>query len=235
MPCLIHLDENGKSNHTNCNCKFVNDLKTDPEVGYKRTRKRRPRGKGGKCKEDTKEGDAMYKDEPTLEAMEFGTTGGKSSNPFEKKKSAASFMLGTYHTFLGTPSIKAKKSAWRALNATVPKVPQYAKWSEKAVTSTCQDHPDIVPREHYALVVNPLIDGYDFTKCLMDGGSSLNIMYIETLLKMDLTETQLKHINVEFYGVFPGRRANSLGSITLPVASGGVNFFHKELIDDPQV
>ena len=116
------------------------------------------------------------------------TVGGKSKNPFEKK-SVASFMVGTFHTFLGTPSTKAKKSAWRALNATVPKVPQYVKWSEKPVTWDRKDHPDVVPKEHYALVVNPLIDGYEFTKCLMDGGSSLNIMYVETLMKMNLTET----------------------------------------------
>src|SRR4051794_18048342 len=64
----------------------------------------------------------------------------------------------------------------------------------------------------------------------MDGGSSLNIMYVETLLKMDLMETQLKHCNGEFYGVVPGRRANSLGIITLPVAFGDVNNFCEELI-----
>ena len=79
-------------------------------------------------------------------------------------------------------------------------------------------------------MVNPLIDGYEFTKCLMDSGSSLNIMYVETLLKMNLTETQLKHSNVEFYGVVLGRRANSLGSITLPVAFVDVNNFREELI-----
>jgi hypothetical protein len=31
------------------------------------------------------------------------------------------------------------------------------------------------------MVVNPLIQGYEFSKCLMDGRSSLNIMYVETL------------------------------------------------------
>ena len=37
MPCLAHLDPvTGKSTHTNRNCKWVNDLKNDPEAGYKR-------------------------------------------------------------------------------------------------------------------------------------------------------------------------------------------------------
>ena len=35
MPCLVHLDASGKATHTNLHCKFVNDLKEDPESGYK--------------------------------------------------------------------------------------------------------------------------------------------------------------------------------------------------------
>jgi hypothetical protein len=38
MPCFAHRDASGKCNHTNRNCKFVNDIKTDQEAGYKRTR-----------------------------------------------------------------------------------------------------------------------------------------------------------------------------------------------------
>jgi hypothetical protein len=38
MPCFAHRDTSGKCNHTNRNCKFVNDLKADQEAGYKCTR-----------------------------------------------------------------------------------------------------------------------------------------------------------------------------------------------------
>ena len=78
------------------------------------------------------------------------------------------------------------------------------------------------------MVVNLLIDGYEFTKCLMDGGSSLNIMYFETLEKMNLSETHLKHSTTEFHGVVLGRKANSLGSNTLPVAFDDVNNYREE-------
>jgi hypothetical protein len=37
MPCLAHRDASRKCNHTNRNCKFVNDIKADQEAGYKRT------------------------------------------------------------------------------------------------------------------------------------------------------------------------------------------------------
>jgi hypothetical protein len=37
MPCVAHRDTSGKCNHTNRNCKFVNDIKADQEAGYKHT------------------------------------------------------------------------------------------------------------------------------------------------------------------------------------------------------
>ncbi|KAK1649017.1 hypothetical protein QYE76_066822 [Lolium multiflorum] len=215
----------GKSTHTNRNCKWVNDLKNDPEAGYKRARKHRPRGKGGKGKNKDKEEDsseAMDEDDASPKPKE-GTAANKS-NPFGKKS------VGTYHTFLGTPTVRAKKSALRLLNATVPAVPQYVKWSEKACTFDRSDHPAVIPKECYALVVSPRIDGYDFSKCLMDGGASLNIMYLETLEKMNLTKDQLKHSTTEFHGVVPGKKANFLGSIKLPVAFGDVNNYREEMI-----
>ncbi|KAK1609429.1 hypothetical protein QYE76_033102 [Lolium multiflorum] len=189
MPCLAHLDPvTGKSTHTNRNCKWVNDLKNDPEAGYKRARKHRPRGKGGKGKNKDKEDDSS-------EAMD------EDDNSPDPKAGAA-----------------------------VPAVPQYVRWSEIPCTFDRKDHPAIVPKECYALVVSPRIDGYDFSKCLMDGGASLNIMYLETLERMNLTKEQLKHSNTEFHGVVPGKKANSLGSITLPVAFGDVHNFREEKI-----
>jgi hypothetical protein len=92
------------------------------------------------------------------------------------------------------------------------------------------NHPEHIPDGYYAMVVNPLIQGYEFSKCLMDAGSSLNIMYVETLTKLGLTKTQLRHSAVTFYGVVHGRQAKSLGSITLKVAFGDENNYRKEPI-----
>jgi hypothetical protein len=55
MPCLAHIDPaTCKSSHTNRNCKWVNHLKTDPEVGCKHARNHRPRVKWGKGKNNNK-------------------------------------------------------------------------------------------------------------------------------------------------------------------------------------
>ena len=179
MPCVNHLDANGKSTHTNRTCKWVNDLRVDPKSGYKRSRKNRPRGKGKADKEAKKASDMEEDTEPKPAKKTEGE--GKSDNPYEKKH-------GVFHTFLGTPSPKAQKSILRALNATVPAVPQYLKWSEVPIIWDRVDHPDSIPSiGNYALIVNPLVHGYELTKCLMDGGSSINILYIETLKKMHLS------------------------------------------------
>ncbi|KAK1670618.1 hypothetical protein QYE76_058777 [Lolium multiflorum] len=226
MPYLAHVDPaTGKSSHTNRNCKWVNDLKVDPEAGYKRARKHRPRGKGGKGKNKEKDEDsseAMDEDDASLDPKE-GSAANKP-NPFVKKS------VGLYHTFLRTPTVHASKSALRILKATFPAVPQYVRWSETPCTFDRSDHPTIIPKECYALVVSPRLDGYDFSKCLMDGEASLNIMYLETLERMQLTKEQLKHSNTEFHGVVSGKKANSLGSIRLPVAFGDVNNFREEMI-----
>ncbi|KAK1664421.1 hypothetical protein QYE76_052580 [Lolium multiflorum] len=119
------------------------------------TRQRRQGQEQGK-EEDSSE--AMDEDDASPDPKE-GAAANKS-NPFGKKS------VGAYHTFLGTPTVRAKKSALRLLNATVPAVPQYVKWSEKACTFDRSDHPAVIPKECYALVVSPRIDGFDFSKCL---------------------------------------------------------------------
>src|SRR3954470_4199509 len=65
----------------------------------------------------------------------------------------------------------------------------------------------------------------------MDGGGSLNIMYLETLEKMNLTRANLKHSTVEFHGVVSGRKGNSMGCIKLPVSFGNVNNYCEEMIN----
>jgi hypothetical protein len=107
-----------------------------------------------------------------------------TGNPFKNTNKKRAF-----HMFLGPPMAKAQRAAMRSLNATVPKICQYVRWSEVPVHWSRDDHPEHIPDGYYAMVVCPVIQGYEFSKCLMDGGSSLNIMYMETLTKLGLTKT----------------------------------------------
>ena len=43
-----------------------------------------------------------------------------------------------------------------------------------------------------ALVLDPIIDGFHLTRVLMDGGSSLNLLYQNTVRKMGIDHSMIK-------------------------------------------
>jgi hypothetical protein len=60
--------------------------------------------------------------------------------------------------------------------------PSFLDWSEDAITFRREDHPNRIPNlGQYPLVVDPVIGNARFSKVLMDGGNSLNIVYAHTL------------------------------------------------------
>ena len=61
-------------------------------------------------------------------------------------------------------------------------VPSFLSWSESPITFDQRDHPAHIARPgRYPLVINPIVRKKHLTKVLMDGGSGLNILYIDTL------------------------------------------------------
>jgi hypothetical protein len=82
----------------------------------------------------------------------------------------------------------------------------------------------------YPLVIDPVIGNARLTKVLMDGGSSLNIIYAETLglLKIDLST--IRAGAAPFHGIIPGKRVLPLGQLDLPVCFGTPSNFRKETL-----
>jgi hypothetical protein len=66
-------------------------------------------------------------------------------------------------------------------------------------------------------VVDPVIGNARFSKVLMDGGSSLNILYAHTLRLLGIGLDQLQPSTTPFHGVALGKRVQPLGHIDLPV------------------
>ena len=61
-------------------------------------------------------------------------------------------------------------------------VPSFLSWSESPITFDQRDHTSHVTRSsHYLLVIDPIVHKKRLTKVLMDGGSGLNILYVDTL------------------------------------------------------
>jgi hypothetical protein len=85
------------------------------------------------------------------------------------------------------------------------------------------------PRK-YPLVVDPVISNVRLTKVLMDGGSSLNIIYAETLglLRIDLSSVRAGA--APFHGIIPGKRVQPLGQLDLLVCFGTPSNFRRETL-----
>jgi hypothetical protein len=67
----------------------------------------------------------------------------------------------------------------------------------------------------------------------MDGGSSLNLLYQDTVRKMGIDPSRIKPTKTTFKGVIPGVEARCTGSIMLEVVFGSPdNFRSEELIFD---
>ena len=67
----------------------------------------------------------------------------------------------------------------------------------------------------------------------MDGGSSLNLIYQDTIRKMGIDPSRIKPSSTNFKGVIPGMEARCTGSLTLEVVFGSPdNFRGEELIFD---
>src|ERR1041385_3206625 len=55
----------------------------------------------------------------------------------------------------------------------------------------------------------PKSKGYDMDKIFMDGGSSMNIIFVSTLHKMMIPRSVWKKSSIVLYGVVPGEAATS--------------------------
>ena len=66
-------------------------------------------------------------------------------------------------------------------------VPRKLKWVSTPIIFDQDDHPVSIPRPgSYPLVVDPVVSNMHLSKVLMDRGSSLNILYIDTLEAMGI-------------------------------------------------
>ena len=62
----------------------------------------------------------------------------------------------------------------------------------------------------------------------MDGGSDLNLLYSNTIRKMGIDPTKIRHSRTSFKGVTPGLYAKCTGSILLEIVFGSPNNARRE-------
>jgi hypothetical protein len=80
------------------------------------------------------------------------------------------------------------------------------------------------------LIVKPRVGDYWLSKTLIDGGSSINIMYLETFNRLKLADTNVEPAIYTFHGIVPGNKAYPIGRVTLPVTFGSPSNFRTEKV-----
>ena len=77
---------------------------------------------------------------------------------------------------------RERKRTLRDVYAIKPVALKFNPWSSCPITFDRRGHPTSI---HHggsaALVLDPIIDGFHLTRVLMDGGSSLNLLYQDTV------------------------------------------------------
>jgi hypothetical protein len=112
-----------------------------------------------------------------------------------------------------------KQSLYRRsleVNAVMSAVPKLMYWL---------DHPKIMPNPGgYALVMDPTFirpaNNVRFSKVLIDNGSSINIMYRDTIQKLGIKENMLEPSQTTFHDIVPGLSCALMGKIRIDVMFG---------------
>jgi hypothetical protein len=139
------------------------------------------------------------------------------------------FMI--YGGHVANASARHRKQERREVCSVKVAAPVYLDWSDKPITFHQGDHPDCVPSPgKYPLVVDPVIGNVRLTKVLMDGGSSLNIIYAETLGLLEIDLSTIWAGAAPFHGIIPRKRVQPLGQLDLPVCFGTPSNFRKETL-----
>jgi hypothetical protein len=139
------------------------------------------------------------------------------------------FMI--YGGQVANASARHRKQERREVCSVKVVAPAYLDWSDKPITFDRGDHPDFMPSPgRYPLVVDPIINNGRLSKVLMDGGSSLNIIYAETLELLGVDRSKVRAGAAPFHGITPGKRILPLGRIDLSVCFETPSNFRKETL-----
>jgi hypothetical protein len=153
---------------------------------------------------------------------------GNPNGPFQQAKRWINMIVG------GLKSSSSRRR-YRKDNHEVQlihtKPSQPLRWSEQPITFSRADHwVHIQDLGSYPLVVEPIVEGAMLPQTLIDGGSGLNIILVDTLKKMDFDFKRLTECDEPFFAIVPGKAAYPLGRISLLVTFGTEDNFRTEYL-----
>jgi hypothetical protein len=156
-----------------------------------------------------------------------GDSTGKAATSFLEEKA----VMSIYSGLVPHESRRKLKLTGRVIHSVSATVPEYLHWSESLITFNRTDNSDIIPKPgRFPLIIDPLVGTTRLTKALMDGGSSVNLMYLETFEGLGLTQDHLQSSSHPFYRVVLGKQYVPLGRVTLPITFRDTNNYRTEML-----
>jgi hypothetical protein len=99
-----------------------------------------------------------------------------------------------------------------------PATAEFLRWSEVPITFDRGDHMDFISMlGRYPLVVYPIVKDVKLNRLMVDGGSSLNLLFLNTFDQMRLSRSLLHPSWVPFHGIVLGTTAAPIGQISLSI------------------
>ena len=119
------------------------------------------------------------------------------------------------------------------VNAVASNTPEFMHWSEKPISWSRADHPEVMPNPGSSVLDLSATLATDrraarFSQVLVDGGSSINILYKDTMEKLGIKQRQLQSSRTVFHGIVPGLSCSPIGKILIDVLFGDKDHFRRE-------
>jgi hypothetical protein len=103
-------------------------------------------------------------------------------------------------------------------------------WSEQPLTFSRANYWVHIPNPgSYPLIVESIVEGTLLPQTLIDGGSRLNVIFVDTL-KMDFNFKRTTECDEPFFGIVPGKAAYPMGRVSLPVTFDTEENFRMEYL-----
>ena len=127
----------------------------------------------------------------------------------------------------------SKQQRQQEVNAVASETPEFMHWSEKPISWSRADHPEVMPNPgSYALVLDATFAtdrrAARFSRVLIDGGSSINILYKDTTEKLGIKQRQLQSSWTVFHGIVPSLSCSPIGKTQIYVLFGDKEHFCRE-------
>ncbi|SPT18305.1 unnamed protein product [Triticum aestivum] len=110
----------------------------------------------------------------------------------------------------------SRRQQHREVNVVASEAPEFMHRSEKPISWSRADHPEVIPSPgSYALVLD---------------ATSINILYCDTMENLCIKEKQLQPSQTVFHGIVPGHSCSPIGKIKIDVLFGDKDHFCREAI-----